>query len=109
MAAKAGRGRERGGGGWANPFAIGLVVGLGFELADLFTTIRQAAALPDPAAALKPVGLRWNVWRHIAWRTLKAFGDDRIPTAAAALQNDQRRTRELRAVRMATDELFAVG
>ena len=85
MAAKAGRGRERGGGGWANPFAIGLVVGLGFALADLFTTIRQAAALPDPAAALKPVGLRWNVWRHIAWRTLKAFGDDRIPTAAAGI------------------------
>ena len=32
-----------------------------------------------------------------------------VTYAAAALQNDQRRTRELRAVRMATDQLFAVG
>ena len=84
MAAKAGGGHKREG-GWANPFAIGLVVGLGFALADLLTTIRQAAAQPGAAPALKPVGLKWNVWRHIAWRTLKAFGDDRIPTAAAGI------------------------
>ena len=84
MAAKAGGGREHRR-GWANPFAIGLVVGLGFALTDLLSTIRQAAAQPLAAPAIRPVGFKWNVWRDIAWRTLKAFGDDRIPTAAAGI------------------------
>ena len=83
MAAKAGGEHRRG--GWANPFAIGLVVGLGFALADLLSTIRRAAAQPAAAATVRPAGFKWNVWRHIAWRTLRAFGHDRIPTAAAGI------------------------
>jgi membrane protein len=85
VAAKADEGQKHRRGRWANPFAIGLVVGLGFALADLLTTIHHAAARPLAKPTAKPVGLKWNVWRHIAWRTLKAFGDDRIPTAAAGI------------------------
>jgi membrane protein len=83
VAAKEDTGRPRSS-GWANPFAIGVVVGLGFALTDLLSTIGQAAGAPA-APIPPPVRLGWGAWRDIAWRTLKAFGDDRIPTAAAGI------------------------
>jgi membrane protein len=77
----------KGAGGWANPFAIGLAMGLGFALTDLLAAIHRAALQPAEAPAPRRSRLRFDLptWRSIAWRTLKAFGDDRIPSAAAAI------------------------
>lgn len=85
MRGKAGQGRARR--GWANPFAFGLVTGLSFAMVDLLSTIHRAGLQPvaAPAGPLPHVRLGWSAWRSIAWRTLKAFGDDRIPTAAAGI------------------------
>jgi len=82
---KAGRGREKR--GWANPFALGLMAGLGFAMVDLLSTIHHAGlqTLETPAGRLPHIRLGWTAWRSIVWRTLKAFGDDRIPTAAAGI------------------------
>jgi membrane protein len=85
VAAKVDEDRRQRRGRWANPFAVGLILGLGFAMTDLLSTIRHAARQAAPAATLRPVRLGWSGWRRIAWRTLKAFGDDRIPTAAAGI------------------------
>ena len=87
MAAKVGGGREHRRGGWANPFALGLAVGLGFALTDLLSTVHRATLGPAQATPrhLGKLFLDWRTWRTIGWRTLKAFGDDRIPSAAAGI------------------------
>jgi membrane protein len=82
-----GRSRAKGD-GRAGAFALGLVVGLSFALTDLLSTIRQAAASPPTEATVDRPGqvrLDWPGWRAIAWRTLRAFGDDRIASAAAGI------------------------
>jgi membrane protein len=73
-------------GGWANPFAIGLAVGLGFAMTDLLSSIHRAALAPEAAGrVIRPPRLSWSFFREVGWKTLKAFGDDRIPTAAAGI------------------------
>jgi len=82
---KAGRKRETR--QWTNPFALGLVTGLSFALFDLLSTIHRAGLQPieAPVGRLPHIRLGWSGWRTISWRTAKAFGDDRIPTAAAGI------------------------
>jgi membrane protein len=73
-------------GGRTNAFVLGLAVGLSFALTDLLSTLHHAVVPPaDARHSPRPVGLDWRTWRDIAWRTLKAFSDDRIPSAAAAI------------------------
>jgi membrane protein len=79
------RGRTKSG-GRTSAFALGLAVGLGLALTDLLPTIHHAVAPPTEAPrGPRAVGPDWRRWRDIARRTLKAFGDDRIPSAAAAI------------------------
>jgi membrane protein len=70
---------------WANPFALGMVVGLGLTLAD---AARRTAsnAPPSPSTALKFSGsFDLGAWGRLAIRAFQAFGADRIPSAAAGV------------------------
>jgi membrane protein len=76
-------GQRRRSGGWANPFALGLALGVGLVSIDLLSAIHRATLLPPVAlSARRP---RMSDWPSVVWRTLKAFSNDRIPTAAAAI------------------------
>ena len=56
-------------------------------MTDLLSTNHRAALLPQQSQGRppRPVQLGAGHWRSIVWRTLKAFNDDRIPSAAAAI------------------------
>jgi membrane protein len=82
-----GKGREAGWGGRITAFAIGMAVGLGFAVTDVLSSNYRAPFQPAAghikARTEAPRGA--TPWRTIAWRTIKAFGSDRIPSAAAAI------------------------
>jgi membrane protein len=70
--------------GWANPFALGLVVGLGLTLADLAR--RDAVGPrcpPTPTPGAGPTEIAG--WRDVTVRAVRAFSADRIPSAAAGV------------------------
>jgi membrane protein len=70
---------------WANPFALGMVVGLGLTVADM---ARRKAdnAPPSPSTTLKISGsFDLSAWRRLTVRALRAFSADRIPSAAAGV------------------------
>ena len=70
--------------GWANPFALGVVVGLGFALDDLAR--RPADSEPSSAPMPKHAGaFDLAAWRELAVRAVRSFGADRIPSAAAGV------------------------
>jgi membrane protein len=81
-----GRARRAGTGaktfGWANPFAIGLLMGLGLGAVDRVWS-RSAAVAAAGARAAAPIPPR--DWRSVLVGSVKDFNDDHIPTAAAAV------------------------
>jgi hypothetical protein len=82
-----GRSEQRGAGraSWANPFALGMVVGLGLTLADVARR-RAGNAPPSRSTPLKLFGSSdLGAQGHLAIRVFQAVGADRIPSAAAGV------------------------
>jgi membrane protein len=75
--------RDSKGVGWGNPFAIGVAVGIGLSLADFASRALRKTNADALAGARLPLDARG--WRDIVWRAVTAFGNDRIPSAAAGV------------------------
>jgi len=75
---------------WPGAFALGLLLGAGLTLADsrVHAARDRQVAIPLPEAAYPaeaPTRIPGRAWRAIFARTVREFGQDRIPAAAASV------------------------